>query len=253
MKTRILGGLVLGLALALPLVSTADVIVLKDGTRLVGTVLRWDGDSLLVETDFSTRPLRLHRDRVESIMVGEAAETPEAPEEAGGTSEAEAAFEPAPAETGYVHVVLTGDQLYSRVRFRRRPQREEAEKLNDIYFRVFVDGEKVFEEVDDETDRVLVRGGETVLRNYFERNDYVIAVPAGTHRFRFYIGNQYLSQGPYREKDDILATQVEIDELTVDPAAETLVRLVGKGRFMGFGDHRLIWEPLLSEMPEEEE
>lgn len=241
------GAIIIGILawlLTAPEVTRAEIIYLRDGSQLVGRVLGWEGDSLLVETRFSPRPLRLHRDEISKISMDETAPRESIPRK---EIETEPSLESGPVDSGIVHLVITGSELYSRVRYRRKPHREKAIAINKIYMRVFVNGSRVYEEVDSVMDKQMQRGGETEVRNIFKRSDYRIPAPEGTITFRVFVGNEDLSENEYRGGKDILATQVEIPDLRVDSGEETLVKLVGKKPFLGFGRHRLVWEPLFDQ------
>lgn len=177
-------------ALAIAGVARADVVYLRDGTVLRGTVLWMRPDSLAVRTSFGAT-LHLDRGVVRRVVVGRDV-TPSAAPVPGSSGGAGAADSTALANAEPARLVVTfkDRRLSSRIAVQRGHDLEAKLRALQAVELVLVDGDTAFAYVDSTIDKTIYQGPVRAYRNHIDLEDVDVSVPAGRHRVTLVVRNR---------------------------------------------------------------
>jgi len=205
-------------------------ITLRDGTIILGELLRMNGDTLFFKTSFIDR-LPVGRDKILSIEFDKRIDTGmDSPPGFEGSS-----------GTGKLMVIITGPDLTTSIRFRRRDDRKTAAEANKIVFRISANEKVVYEKIDGEIDNEIHSEGWTILKNRFKFSRYEVPLPAGEYRVSVFVGNDLTNE--YRGKFDSGAVGVSRTKEGVRLFRDEVTTLVLKSSrpFLSLGDYDLKW------------
>ncbi len=223
---RILGILILLLAAT----ALADIVHLDDGSQLAGEVIGLDAEILVLSTEFAGE-LSLDRNRVRAIILDEdfAVATVQVPMMTEGMLKPE---DKAVEGVGLLEVSIKGDPVKSSVRYRKDDEAADMLKLNTIHMRIYVDGYEYAHVSDSQMDKEFNQGKWKVLRNVHRFDPVEFEVPAGRHRIQIVVGNDL---GVFEDGGDqeILSSEVIVEEVDIIPGQKTRVTVKGKGGRLG--------------------
>ncbi len=228
LATLILLTLVASFALA---DNTRHKLILKDGSVLQGRILSMDDDAIVMSTDF-TESLTIPRDQVARIVLA-------------GSDEPSPAKEPAvevekqPVGEGTLEIALKGDAVRSSTRFKNRGDRDRAERMNMLHFKVFLDGELIYHDQDDTIEKEMRERGWVFLRNKHIFPPATIKVPAGKHQILIVINNDLhlLRQG--EKQSGVVASELSVEDVQVSDGKTTRLAIKGKAAKFRMGEYTM--------------
>ncbi|MDH3217145.1 MAG: hypothetical protein OEN01_12805 [Candidatus Krumholzibacteria bacterium] len=215
-----------------PVLSRGEVVYLKDGSTIQGTVIRLVNDTLYFEADFGSevripkaKVLRIEFLETRGLLQGSSM----------GTSHS-VARESSIAGTLRVH--FEPSRFTSRISVHRGKNRDALERANSIEKAFYVSGDKVFSVVDSLTDKVIREGPETILRNDMTPETFSVVVTPGQYNCRLYIGNS--RAGDYEDMfiGNPLDNRLVAERVIIQPGQTTELR-VGVKRKLKIGSSYL--------------
>lgn len=222
---------VIGISLILvAALASAHTVHLADGSRLEGEVLLLNEQSLILSTSYAGT-LTLERDKIAAIVFidgylaqarVQSNDTPLHPE----------TTRPIVTGTGILELSLDGDPVKSSVRYLKESDREAMSELNTLHLRIFMDGREVAHVQDMEMDKEFRQGKWLVLRNSHRFKSLRLELPAGNHRLQVVVGNDTASLD-YAGNQELLSSEVVIENVDILPGQKTRVVLKGKGGRLG--------------------
>ncbi|MDP6418692.1 MAG: hypothetical protein QF492_03520 [Candidatus Krumholzibacteria bacterium] len=222
--------MILVLSLLLAIASFAEVVHLKDGSSLEGSILSMDDENLVLDTSFAG-VLTLKIENIANIDFAKGSDKP-----GGKTSKPS----PVAGETGFLEVSVKGDAARSSVRYRWPSDRKDMLRLNTLHMRVFVDGELLWHDKDPEMNKEFRHGKWFILRNRHLFPPTTLTVPTGNHRVHVVIGND---AGLYEDagNQQIASAEaiIESEDLEIFPGQTTRVVLKGKSARVAYGKYEL--------------
>ena len=214
----------------------SEIVYLKDGSIVKGTLKKISADTLYFETSFgSMMKIPKHKIFKVDFADGAAGPTTVPPAVAGlGT---------ASAEPGSLMVVFDRIKLTSRITVKRDRDREGHERENAIEVALMIDGKKVYSFIDSTTDKLIANGPEKTLRNDIEPRGFTVGLPAGLSQGSLHIGNTRADEYADRFDPEPLNRVLILNNLDIK-SNETLVVQVGmKKKMMGLKKTELIRSP----------
>jgi len=225
--------LLLALLLGLPALATGEAlhqVTLIDGSVLQGHLVSMSDSLLVLRTDFADS-LVIPRSRIKAIyMSGERAPAAQA---------APQAATPPPAGVGVLEVALVGDSPRSSTRYKRPSERERMLRLNTLRFKVFVDGTKVHDDMDNTIEKDYFDRGWMFLRNDHEFPAALIELPAGTHRVLVVVGNEMGEIVQGEKQAQLFSSELLVEEVIVQPNEKTRLAIAGDGSRFKYGKYKL--------------
>jgi hypothetical protein len=207
---------------ALPVTGRGDVVRLKDGSTLKGTVVSLHGDTLIVRTSFGPE-LRVPRASVAVISFSDTLPPPPAP----------MAQRPAAAAggTGRIAVMFADRDLSSKVVVVRGKDEARRLRANWIEQVLIVDDQVVYTAVDSTMDKTIYNGPERSYKNAIELEDFEVEVPAGMHHVSLVVRNRGGNDHADWFEDDPLDLVLPLDNTTITAGKTFRVKVgISRGR-----------------------
>lgn len=233
--------LAIGVVLLLPCLSQSEVLYLRDGSTLQGTLLRMSNDTLYVKTSFGAI-VPMHKSvvlRIDFDSLGVATAVPvsrvgvAAPALAGGREYDSS------APPGTLMVVFDKFDLSSEVVVERRRNEKEILAANAIEALLLVNGEKMHSQIDSTMDKVIRKGPETLYRNEIRPAGYSIVLPPGRYQCDFRITNSMGEPWVDSFQDGLLEKRLLRDDVQIQPNTNTQIRIGLKKKLKGLGSSYL--------------
>jgi len=220
--------------LAVPYMIQADTIYLLDGSTLVGTLEKIDGDTLYVKPSFGGM-IKLSKQLIWKIQFSDAA--PPGQAQTGGGSAVMPGF--TSTEPGSLLVTFDDIKISNKITVYRGRDYEEHERANAIEVVLIVDGQTVSTYVDSTTDKVIRSGINTYLKNTIQLKDFRVELSAGPHACRILIRNPDYPEYETAFENARLDLKLEIGDVIVYPARKAVVPVGLKKGFMKLGNQSL--------------
>ncbi len=224
--------LILALCAALfsPVLLRSDTLRLKDGSEVMGMLIKVENDTVSFQTNFGS-VLRVHKGKVLRIDFA-----------------ADGEVQPVPSETsihsseapGTLLVAFAEFEVTSRIVVERNADRTAFERGNSIKQSLKVNGAAVLTSVDSTTDKVVRNGPETTLRNDAKPVDFKVALDPGFYQCSIVFGNvgaaKYMDSFDPRPLDETL----ELDSVRVNSKQTTVIRIGMKRKVWKIGSQNLV-------------
>jgi hypothetical protein len=216
--------------------TSADRLHLADGSILQGTVLSLD-DTVLQFTTSYGGDMSIPREQILVIQLN-GADLPAAPTQAP-VDGAPVTTTPAPTGEGVLEVALKGDGPRSSTRFRKPQDRDRVLSMNTLYFKIYVDGELVFQDSDGSIEKEFSDSGWTNLRNSHHFSPAEIVLSAGPHRVLVVVGNELdlLEEG--ERQSGMISAELMVEEIIVRDGEKTRLAIEGDGARFSYGKYKL--------------
>ncbi len=204
----------------------SEVVYLKDGSTLKGTVKKMSGDTLYFEASFGSL-MKISKDKIVRIDFAEGSSVvspgpPPAVEESGAS-----------AEPGSLMVVFEKVKFTSKISVKRDRDREGHERENAIEMRLMLEGNTIYSLIDSTTDKVIANGPETTLRNDIEPQAFSLALAPGMYQGALRIGNTRIDKYAERFDPEPLDKLLVLDNLKIKPNETLVVRVTVKKKLLG--------------------
>jgi hypothetical protein len=206
----------------LPAVGVGDVVRLKDGSTIKGTVVSLVGDTLSVRTSFGAT-LRVPRATIALVSFTDSLTA--IPPALSATQPAKPAARPAPNRSGQIGITFVDDKLSSKIEVERRRDESGHLRANWIEVLLFVDDAVVYSTIDSTMDKTIYNGPVRVYKNTIELEDFHVDVPAGFHHAALVVRNVGFDE----YKDDFdggpLDVRLNLDNMQVAAGKTVRVRV----------------------------
>ncbi len=168
--------LIAGFLLAVPCVIQAEVLYLKDGSVLVGTLIKAAADTLYFKPSYGGQ-VKFAKSEVLKIHFSDSIR------ELQGAGMGERSLLPgaSSAEPGSLLVSFDGLKLSSKIVVHRGKDMSGHETANTIESLLMVDGFPVASYADSITDKKIRNGPDTVLKNTIRLSDFRVQLSPGPH------------------------------------------------------------------------
>jgi hypothetical protein len=200
-----------------------DVIYLKDGSAIKGTLVKVQNDTLYFKTSFGTI-IHIAREKVQRI----------------GMSDSVVAASPAPAVTppvdnrpGTLLVDFQGFTMSSRISVHRDKNRSAHERANVIEQALFVNGKQMSSHRDSTTDKVVKKGIEVELDNKMKPVPIKVAVAPGAVACEVMFANTWAGDYEDRFVKGPIEKSLIVDALVINPGQTTHLRVGLKKKKLG--------------------
>ncbi len=208
----------------MPCIVQAEVLYLKDGSTLVGKLVRVDGDTLYFHPSFGGT-LKFSKSTVWRILFDESKTEPESKAGIDRLSMPEMNA----AEPGSLIVDFDGMDVSNKIVVHRNRNYEDHERANAIQSALIVDGVEVATVIDSTTDKVYREGPNTFLKNSMNLPDFRVELDAGPHSCLILIKN--LGASAYKKAFEFspLDLSLNVDNVVIYPKRKTTIE-IGKKR-----------------------
>jgi hypothetical protein len=223
---------VAALALLLPAITAGEVLYLKDGSAIQGSLVRVVGDTLFFRTSFGAE-LPIAKDKVTRLDFGDVPVVTTTP----GPTDAVPLESAVP---GTLMVSFDDVKVTSRVVVHRGNDEKALLRANSIECALYVGAQKKYSAIDSVADKTVREGPKTTYKNDMSPEDFMVAVEPGSHRCRIILSN--LVQNDSEEKafeGGPLDKRLLIEGVEVLPGRITLLT-VGIKRKMKVGSPQLV-------------
>lgn len=207
--------------LAAPSILLSEILYLKDGSRVPGRVISFEGDTLFYAPSYGGR-IRVHRDAVAKIVYDESLDT--------GTM---AATKTQPTGPGVLMVSFKDDKLTSKIKETKKTKKfkEELLKANWIEQLLIVGKDTVYSRIDTTIDKTIYKGHDKLYKNTIRLEDMNATIESGVYQCVVVIRNlgaethkDAFDQGP-------LDLRLEFQTVGIHPDQTTGFRVgISKGR-----------------------
>ena len=216
---------------AIPVLTQSEVVYLKDGSSLKGTVRRFQNDTLYFKTSFGS-VIRVPREKIARIDFGDSIVVPQQSMKAQPV--------PEPAGPGYLAIEFDNVEVSSTILMHRNRDREGHERENTIETVLLVDNQLVYSAIDTTTDKVIKDGTDTKLRNKAKPESFTVEIASGTWDVALIIGNTRVDQ--YRDRFDSkpIDYDVKIDNVLIKPGATKRFRIGMRKKKLGLAGKELV-------------
>lgn len=208
----------------MPCIVQAEVLYLKDGSNLVGKLVRVEGDTLYFQPSFGGI-LKFSKTTVWRILFDESKNEPKG--QVGGDRFSRP--ETSAAEPGSLIVDFDGMSLANKIIVHRKRNYEDHEQANAIKSTLVVDGIEVATVIDSTTDKVYREGPDTILKNSMRLPDFRVELSAGPHSCLILIKN--LGASDYKNQFEFspLDLSLNVENVVIYPKRITTIE-IGKKR-----------------------
>jgi hypothetical protein len=207
--------------LGAPSILLSDILYLKDGSRIPGRVISFEGDTLFYAPSYGGR-ISVHRDAVAKIIYDESEDT--------GTM---GAIKTQPTGPGVVSVTFKDDKLTSKIKETKKTKKIAAEllKANWIEQLLIVGKDTVYSRVDTTMDKTIYKGHDKLYKNTIRLEDMTATIESGVHQCVVVIRNV----GAETHKDEFdegpLDLRLEFQTVGIHPDQTTGLQVgIKKGR-----------------------
>jgi hypothetical protein len=214
-------------AVCLPALIHGEILYLKDGSSIRGTVVAIAGDTLTFDTSFGSR-IKIARAKIARIVWSENGKDSQGsvvPPVRGGQ-------QPAGGE-GYLSIVFKDNKVSSKVAIHMKKDEAAVARANWIVQTLIALGDTAFSAIDSVTDKTVYKGHDKILKNTAELQDMKIRVPAGMHHFVVSVRNRGMKGADEDElfDDGPLDMTLELENVQIFPDRTTRIYLgINKGR-----------------------
>ena len=214
----------------------SEIVYLKDGSVVKGTLKKMTADTLYFETAFGSL-IKIPKDKVFKVDFVEGAGVPTT------VPPAVAGLGTASAEPGSLMVVFDRIKLTSRITVKRDRDREGHERENAIEVALMIDGKKVYSFIDSTTDKLVANGPEKTLRNDIEPQGFTVGLPPGLCQGSLHIGNTRAGEYADRFDPEPLNRVLILNNLDIKSRETLVVRVGMKKKMLGLKKTELIRSP----------
>ena len=160
-------------ALLVPVILQSAIVYLKDGSKLRGEVVSFEGDTLVFDPSFGGR-LKIFRGDILRLVFDESADP----------GPATAAKPAVPEGPGSISVVFKHDRVTSKIAVKNKTKARERELViaNWIQQLLIVGSDTVYSRIDTTLDKTIYKGHEKELKNTFRLEDMRTKVDAGVYK-----------------------------------------------------------------------
>ena len=215
--------------LAAPSILLSEILYLKDGSRVPGRVVSFDGDTLVYAPSYGGR-ISVHRDAVAKIVFDESEDT--------GTM---AAAKTQPTGPGVLTVSFKDDKLTSKIAVTKKTKKNTPEllKANWIEQLLIVGRDTVYSRVDTTMDKTIYEGHEKLYKNTIRLEDMKATIESGVYQCVVVIRN--LGAGTYKDAFDQgpLDLRLEFQTVGIHPDQTTGLRVGIKKGMLRMGEPKL--------------
>lgn len=204
-----------------PCLLQAEVLFLKDGSSLVGKVLRVEGDTLYFQPSFGGAVLKFSRSNIERVQFDES--------EKGRSLDQYGMPAASTADPGSLIVRFDGMSLSNKIIVHRKRNYKEHERANAIRSSLVVDGLEVASVIDSTMEKVYREGPDTYLKNTFTVPDFHVALAAGPHSCLILIKNVGIASFKNAFEFAPLDLSLNVDNVVVYSGRITTIE-IGKKR-----------------------
>jgi hypothetical protein len=211
----------------IPCLLQAEVLFLKDGSSLVGKLVRVDGDTLYFQPSFGGL-LQFDKSSVWRIQFDESENVPGSNADIG---------QPAmpgmnTAEPGSLIVTFDGMKISNKIVIHRKRNYEELERANAIKSALIIDGLEVASVIDSTTDKVYRDGPDTYLKNTIHMPNFRVKLDSGPHSCLIVIENIGGSDYEKHFESSPLDQALNVDNVVIYPKRNTTLEIgVKRGSF----------------------
>jgi hypothetical protein len=208
----------------IPCVLQAEILFLKDGSNLVGNLVRIEGDTLYFQPSFGGT-LQFSKSDVWRIQFADSDPLLEKVMETGRQGE------PAKKVEGPGTLVITfgGISISNKIVVHRKRNYDELERANWIKSSLVVDGSEVAAVIDSTTDKVYRDGPDTIIKNTMKMQDFRVDLDSGTYSCIIIIKNVGASEHKKDFEYAPLDLTLKVENVTIFPQRQTTIE-VGKKR-----------------------
>ena len=158
--------------LAAPSILLSDILYLKDGSRIPGRVISFEGDTLFYAPSYGGK-ISVHRDEVAKIIYDESEDTGTMP-----------VTKTQPTGPGVVSVTFKDDKLTSKIKETKKTKKfkEELLKANWIEQLLIIGRDTVYSRVDTTMDKTIYQGHEKLYKNTIRLEDMTATIESGVYQ-----------------------------------------------------------------------
>jgi hypothetical protein len=207
-----------------PCILQAEVLFLKDGSNLVGKLLRVEGDTLYFQPTFGGT-LKFNKSDVRRIQFDDSEEG------VGSRAGIDRYATPVmnEAEPGSLIVSFDGISVSNKITIHRMRNYEELERANWIQSSLIVEGREVASVIDSTIDKVYREGPDTYLKNTMNLPDFRVELESGTYSCLIVIKNIGASEHNKAFEYAPLDLSLNVDNITIYPQRNSTIE-IGKKR-----------------------
>ncbi len=218
--------------IGIPISVQTDVLYLKDGSVLVGKLVKTARDTVYFETSFGTH-MKVCRTRVLRIQFGDSI----------SSGREHLAFPRAkPADPGSLVVSFSDLKISNKIIVHRNRDYARHEQANAIESILIVDGETVASYVDSTMDKTVRKGPDKILKNTIKLTDFHVALDSGPHNCLIIVRNPPRSAYENHFEHERLNLKLSLRDVIVYPGRTTQVEIGLKRGTLGLGTPRLYWK-----------
>ena len=227
---RPIAALLILLAVALPSITSGEVLYLKDGSTLKGTLVRVVDSVLVFRTSFGAE-FEIERTKIAKIVFSDSIEAA-APASPSVPQVAEAA--------GSLLVVLEDMKLSSKIVVNRGRELEEHIAANAVVQEMLISGTRVAVAADTVIDKVITQGSDTEYKNNFKPERMLIELPPGLYQGELIVRNAGLPEFESAFEGRPIDYSLILSNIEILSNTTTVIRVRHKGGRMGLGKGSLV-------------
>lgn len=200
-------------AVGAPALCAGDVLYLKDGSSLHGTMVKFERDTLYFDTSFGGRVV-IPRKKIVRVELVEGPVP-----SAGGGADRAPVVSPGlvPAKPGTLIVDFGDTKISSTISVHRDRDRAGHVRENTIEAVLYVDGKRVAAVADSTTDKKIMKGVEVLLRNRMEPGVLRVVLDPGAHRVSIAVANTRVRKYGDRFVGAPLSKRLNVDDVEIRP------------------------------------
>ena len=204
-----------------------EVLYLKDGSAIRGSVVKLEGDTLTFDPAFGGR-IKIARSVIARIVFVESAQPGPGPSAAGG---GETASGVNPAGKGALAVTFKDRDVYSKVVVKSRKDEARLLEANYGVQLLVANGDTVYSRTDSTTDKTIYKGHVKMYRNNVELTDFEVPLKAGLYHCVVVAQSRGKDWENTEFEPNPLDLIINIDNVQVYPDRTTRIELgIKKGR-----------------------
>jgi hypothetical protein len=206
----------------------SEILHLKDGSVIKGSVVRFTGDTLTFEPSFGGR-MKVSKTQIVKIVFSDSIDAADASVDIPRHRPASSA---GAGGKGFLAVAFKDKEVSSKVEVHRARDEKQIMEANWVVQLLIIEGDTVFAHIDSTVDKTVNKGHDRHYKNNFEMKEMKVALDAGLHNCILIVHNRGLGVRDDAFKSGPLDLTLNIDNVQIYPDRTTRVKVgVKKGRF----------------------
>lgn len=213
--------------LCTPALIQSEVLYLKDGSMIRGSVVDFARDTLTFDPNYGGR-MKVSRSQIVKIVFSDSVETSTL---SSDLQRREAGKSATMGGKGSLAVRFKDKKVNSKVEVHRTRDERQIKEANWVVQLLIVDGDTIFAHIDSTVDKTINKGHDKHYKNNFEIKEMTVELPAGLHHCVVTVCNKGLGVRDDDFKSGPLDMILNLDNVQIFPDRTTSVTVgIKKGK-----------------------